>query len=103
MVLRTTSGASSRQRRASILPSRSTSSMARVTSSFRSTAERSGRSAPSGAREKKTDFMTRTDPALEPLYRQHAHSVLRRAHKLLGSASEAEEVLHEIFLKLVED
>jgi RNA polymerase sigma factor (sigma-70 family) len=36
------------------------------------------------------------------LYLQHGHSVLRRARQILGSEDEAEEVLQEIFLGLVE-
>jgi RNA polymerase sigma factor (sigma-70 family) len=40
---------------------------------------------------------------VEQLYREYGHSVLRRARSLLGSEGEAEEVLHEVFLKLLED
>lgn len=47
--------------------------------------------------------MTPAASALERLYRDHGHSVLRRARGLLGSDSEGEEMLHEVFLKLLED
>lgn len=39
---------------------------------------------------------------IEEAYRQYAHSVLRRAQRLLGSASEAHEVLQEVFMTLLE-
>ena len=39
--------------------------------------------------------------ALEQAYREHGHSVLRRARQLLGNEEEARDVLHEIFTSLV--
>ena len=39
---------------------------------------------------------------IEDAYRQYAHSVLRRAQRLLGSAPEAHEVLQEVFMTLLE-
>ncbi|HKO93988.1 MAG TPA: sigma-70 family RNA polymerase sigma factor [Polyangiaceae bacterium] len=39
---------------------------------------------------------------IEDAYRQYAHSVLRRAQRLLGSQSEAHEVLQEVFMALLE-
>lgn len=44
--------------------------------------------------------LTHDDIALA--YRRHAHSVLRRATRLLGSEPEAQEVLHEVFVSLLE-
>lgn len=40
--------------------------------------------------------------AIEMAYRKHAHCVLRRAQCLLGSEQEAKEVLHEVFVSLLE-
>jgi RNA polymerase sigma factor (sigma-70 family) len=39
---------------------------------------------------------------IEAAYRKHGHSVLRRALHLLGSESEAKEVLQEVFASLLE-
>ena len=39
---------------------------------------------------------------IEHAYREYAHSVLRRAQRLLGSAPEAHEVLQEVFMTLLE-
>ncbi len=36
------------------------------------------------------------------LYQQHAHHVLRRARRLLASEDEAQDVLQEVFLSLVQ-
>jgi RNA polymerase sigma-70 factor (ECF subfamily) len=40
--------------------------------------------------------------AIERLYRQHGHAVLRRARRLLGSEDEAREMLHEVFASLLD-
>lgn len=37
------------------------------------------------------------------LYTRHGHSVLRRARRILGSESEAEEVMHELFMRIAEN
>ena len=39
---------------------------------------------------------------VEALYRRHAHLVLRRARSLLGAEHDAEEVLQDVFMRLVE-
>jgi RNA polymerase sigma factor (sigma-70 family) len=39
---------------------------------------------------------------IEAAYREYAHSVLRRARRLLGSELEAREVLQEVFMTLLE-
>jgi len=41
--------------------------------------------------------------ALSELYQSHGAVVLRRARQITGSHDEAQEVLHEVFRKLVED
>jgi RNA polymerase sigma-70 factor (ECF subfamily) len=38
--------------------------------------------------------------SLDRVYREHGHVVLRRARQLLGTAVEAEDALHEVFLSL---
>jgi RNA polymerase sigma-70 factor (ECF subfamily) len=38
--------------------------------------------------------------SLDRVYREHGHLVLRRARQLLGTAAEAEDALHELFLSL---
>jgi RNA polymerase sigma-70 factor, ECF subfamily len=38
----------------------------------------------------------------EELYRKHAPGAFRRAQRMLGSASDADEVVHEVFLQLFE-
>ena len=43
-----------------------------------------------------------TRPALEQLYRSHGSAVLRRARQLLGDEAEAREVLHDVFISLLE-
>jgi RNA polymerase sigma-70 factor (ECF subfamily) len=40
--------------------------------------------------------------AIEATYRAHGASVLRRARRLLGDEDEAREVLHEVFMSLLE-
>jgi RNA polymerase sigma-70 factor (ECF subfamily) len=37
---------------------------------------------------------------LDRVYREHGHVVLRRARQLLGTTTEAEDALHELFLSL---
>lgn len=41
-------------------------------------------------------------PPLEDLYKSHGAAVLRRARDLLGSESEAQEVLHDVFVSLLQ-
>jgi RNA polymerase sigma-70 factor (ECF subfamily) len=43
-----------------------------------------------------------TLPPLDRLYHSHGPAVLRRARQLLGSDSEAREVLHDVFAALLE-
>jgi RNA polymerase sigma factor (sigma-70 family) len=43
-----------------------------------------------------------TRPALEQLYRSHGSAVLRRARQLLGDEADAREVLHDVFISLLE-
>jgi RNA polymerase sigma-70 factor (ECF subfamily) len=38
--------------------------------------------------------------SLDRVYREHGHVVLRRARQMLGTAAEAEDALHELFLSL---
>jgi RNA polymerase sigma-70 factor (ECF subfamily) len=38
----------------------------------------------------------------EELYRQHAPAAFRRAQRMLGSVSDADEVVHDVFLRLFE-
>src|SRR5688572_17215314 len=40
--------------------------------------------------------------ACESLYREHAPAASRRALRLLGSLSDADEVVHDVFLRLFE-
>jgi RNA polymerase sigma factor (sigma-70 family) len=40
---------------------------------------------------------------LAEAYRTHAHQVVRRARQILGEAAEADEVLQEVFLSLVDE
>jgi RNA polymerase sigma-70 factor (ECF subfamily) len=40
---------------------------------------------------------------VEAAYRKHAHSVLRRAERLLGSRHDAREVVQEVFVSLLEN
>lgn len=42
------------------------------------------------------------DEAIERLYREHGHHVLRRARRLLASEDESREVLQEIFVSLLD-
>ncbi len=37
---------------------------------------------------------------LEPIYREHSRALLRTAYRITGSASDAEDVLHTVFLRL---
>lgn len=39
---------------------------------------------------------------MEDLYRRYSHSVLRRARQILGNEHEAADVLHEIFVSLLD-
>ncbi len=41
----------------------------------------------------------RTQEALTALYRSYAHSVLRRAERMLGTRADAEDVLHDLFTR----
>ena len=43
-----------------------------------------------------------THTEIEAAYHTHAHSVVRRAERLLGSPPEAREVLQEVFMSLLE-
>ena len=45
--------------------------------------------------------MTLDRAAIEALYRSHGHVVLRRARAILGSDTDAEEALHEVFAALL--
>ena len=45
--------------------------------------------------------MRLTGDAIEQLYRSHGHVVLRRARILMGSESEAQEALQEVFASLL--
>ncbi len=47
--------------------------------------------------------MTLTSAEIERLYRSHGHIVLRRARLLVGSESDAQEVLQEIFASLLRE
>ena len=40
--------------------------------------------------------------AIEAAYRTHGHSVLRRARAILGNEDDARELLHEVFLTLLD-
>jgi RNA polymerase sigma-70 factor (ECF subfamily) len=42
-------------------------------------------------------------PSLEALYVSHGPVVLRRARQLLGDETEAQEVLHDVFMSLLRD
>jgi RNA polymerase sigma-70 factor, ECF subfamily len=42
-------------------------------------------------------------PSLEALYVGHGPVVLRRARQLLGDEAEAQEVLHDVFMSLLQD
>jgi len=42
------------------------------------------------------------DAAFDALYRAHAPSAFRRARRVLGSESDAHEVVHDVFLSLLE-
>jgi RNA polymerase sigma-70 factor (ECF subfamily) len=46
--------------------------------------------------------VTTTDDAFEELYRRHAPSAFRRARRLLGNSADAHEVVHDVFLSLIE-
>ncbi|MDD9932602.1 MAG: sigma-70 family RNA polymerase sigma factor [Myxococcales bacterium] len=46
--------------------------------------------------------MTLTRDDHEALYRKHAPAAFRRAQRMLGSAADADEVVHEVFLRLFE-
>lgn len=41
-------------------------------------------------------------PDFEDTYRRHAPGAFRRARQLLGSAAEADEVVHDVFLRFIE-
>lgn len=41
--------------------------------------------------------------AIESLYREHGHAVLRRARVLLGNEDDARDVLHEIFASMLDN
>lgn len=43
-----------------------------------------------------------SDADIELAYRKHAHSVLRRAWRLLGDEQDAREVLQEVFVSMLE-
>jgi RNA polymerase sigma factor (sigma-70 family) len=44
----------------------------------------------------------RTKDLYEELYRQHAPAAFRRAQRMLGGVSDADEVVHDVFLRLFE-
>lgn len=46
--------------------------------------------------------MTRRNDPREELYRLHAAAAFRRAQRLLGSEADADEVVHDVFLALLE-
>ncbi len=46
--------------------------------------------------------MARDRESVEDLYRRYSHSVVRRARQILGNEHEAADVLHEIFVSLIE-
>jgi RNA polymerase sigma-70 factor (ECF subfamily) len=46
--------------------------------------------------------LTLTKERCEELYRQHAPAAFRRAERMLGSVSDADEVVHDVFLRLFE-
>jgi RNA polymerase sigma factor (sigma-70 family) len=46
--------------------------------------------------------LKRHDDPRDELYRLHAAAVFRRAQRLLGSESDADEVVHDVFLSLFE-
>ena len=46
--------------------------------------------------------MKLTRDLCEELYRQHAPAAFRRAQRMLGSVSDADEVVHDVFLRLFE-
>jgi RNA polymerase sigma-70 factor (ECF subfamily) len=46
--------------------------------------------------------LTLTKDRCEQLYRQHAPAAFRRAERMLGSVSDADEVVHDVFLRLFE-
>lgn len=47
--------------------------------------------------------MKLTRESCEELYRQHAPAAFRRAQRMLGSVADADEVVHDVFLRLFED
>lgn len=46
--------------------------------------------------------MKLTKDLCEELYRKHAPAAFRRAQRMLGSVSDADEVVHDVFLRLFE-
>ncbi len=46
--------------------------------------------------------MTEAEAAIEKLYRDHGHVVLRRARELLRSESEARDAVQDIFVALLQ-
>jgi RNA polymerase sigma-70 factor (ECF subfamily) len=46
--------------------------------------------------------VSRPDAAFDALYRTHAPSAFRRARRMLGSDADAHEVVHDVFLSLLE-
>lgn len=47
--------------------------------------------------------LTATSPSFERLYRLHAGSAFRRAERILGNAADAHEIVHDVFLSLLEE
>jgi len=47
--------------------------------------------------------LSETSPSLELLYRQHAPAAFRRARRLLGDEAEAHEIVHDVFVSLLND
>ena len=46
--------------------------------------------------------MKLTRDLCEELYRQHAPAAFRRAQRMLGGVSDADEVVHDVFLRMFE-
>jgi len=53
-------------------------------------------------RRSRAQLLVVTLPPLDRLYHSHGPAVLRRARQLLGSETEAREVLHDVFASLLE-
>lgn len=40
--------------------------------------------------------------SIETLYREHGHAILRRARRILGNEDDAREVLHDVFVTVID-